>query len=131
MLNFNRLVDRILAIESGKQIVGQKSVSGNEAFFTGHFPDRSVMPGVLILETIIQAAALLLSPDGGISESLHLTGIHRARFLCPVVPGDILIVSATLTNRQENIGWVNGDARVSGKLVCDMSFSFLLGWDRE
>ena len=94
------LVDRVLEIEKGVRIKALKNVSINEPFFTGHFPRRPVMPGVLMLEALAQAAAILsfnslgLDPDD--STVYYFAGIDRARFKRPVKPGDQLILDVTL-----------------------------------
>src|SRR6187431_2326248 len=84
------LVDRILEIEEGKRIVGLKNVTANEQFFQGHFPGAPVMPGVLIIEALAQAGAVLLLSDipDRASKLVYFTGIDEARFRRPVVPGD-------------------------------------------
>ncbi len=119
------LLDRILEIEPGKRVVGEKCVSGNEPFFQGHLPGYSVMPGVLVLEAIAQVGAvLLLSREDGKGKLLYLTGIRHARFRHPVLPGDVLTLSMTLLRVRGTAGWAKGEARVDGKLVCNMAFSF-------
>ena len=91
------LIDRVLERESGKRIVALKNVSINEPFFQGHFPGNPVMPGVLIIEAMAQAAALFSFADGGNGQGegasqtvYYLVGIDNARFRKPVVPGDQL-----------------------------------------
>jgi 3-hydroxyacyl-[acyl-carrier-protein] dehydratase len=121
------LVDRILEIEPGKRVVGRKCVTHGEPFFRGHFPGRAIKPGVLVLETIAQVGAvLMLSGTQAAGVFPCLTGIRRARFRCPVVPGDVMTVTVTVTRLRGHAGWARGEARVAGKLVCDMAFSFCL-----
>jgi 3-hydroxyacyl-[acyl-carrier-protein] dehydratase len=121
------LVDRILEIDQGKRIVGRKSVSYDEPFFSGHFPTRAIMPNVLIIEAITQVGAvLLLSGESGKGKLPYLTGIQQAQFWSPVVPGDVLTITVTITRLRGNAGWAKGEARVAEKLVCDMAFSFFI-----
>ena len=113
------LVDRIIEIEEGKRIVGIKNVTINEAFFQGHFPKKPVMPGVLILEAMAQTGALLLI--GSIPERekklIYLTGIEKARFKKPVVPGDQLKMELTLLNLKDRFCRMGGKAFVNDNLV--------------
>jgi len=119
------LVDKIIEVEPGKRIVGQKIVDVDELFFKGHFPGRAIMPGMLILEAIAQLGGVLCLPrESAQKEPPFLTRIQRARFRRPVVPGDVLTITVTLTRLRGNVGWAKGQARVKGILVCDMAFSF-------
>jgi 3-hydroxyacyl-[acyl-carrier-protein] dehydratase len=101
------LVDRVLACEPGKSIRALKNVTFNEPFFPGHFPGRPVMPGVMIIEALAQAAGLLafitadVYPDE--NSRFFFVGIDRARFRRPVEPGDQLILSATLERNLKGI----------------------------
>ena len=93
------LVDRVLEIEPGKRIKALKNVTYNEPFFTGHFPQTPVLPGVLVLEALAQASALLafksFDIDGTAEKLFYFTSIDKARFRRPVVPGDQLFLNAT------------------------------------
>lgn len=117
------LVDRVLAIEKGKSIKALKNVSINEPFFMGHFPHRPVMPGVLMLEAMAQAAALLafdtldVVPDE--KTVYYFAGIDAARFKRPVEPGDQLIMDVTLERMKAGIFKFKGVARVDGNLACE------------
>jgi 3-hydroxyacyl-[acyl-carrier-protein] dehydratase/UDP-3-O-[3-hydroxymyristoyl] N-acetylglucosamine deacetylase/3-hydroxyacyl-[acyl-carrier-protein] dehydratase len=114
-------VDKIIEIEEGKRIVGIKNVTINEQFFQGHFPKKPVMPGVLILEAMAQTGALLLI--GSIPERekklIYLTGIEKARFRRPVVPGDQLKMELTLLNLKERFCRIGGKAFVENNLVAE------------
>ena len=103
------LVDRVLAFEPGVSLVGIKNVTFNEPFFQGHFPQKPVMPGVLILEALAQATGLLAfntERRGAERDTLYyLVGIDSARFKQPVVPGDQLRLSVTVTKQKRGI-WV-------------------------
>ncbi|WP_308388595.1 3-hydroxyacyl-ACP dehydratase FabZ [Acidithiobacillus sp. AMEEHan] len=100
------LVDRILEIEIGKSLRALKNVTMNEPHFQGHFPDFPVMPGVLIIESLAQAAAILafVSEDKyGENAAVYFAGIDKARFRKPVTPGDQLILSAEVTRRKSGL----------------------------
>ncbi len=124
------LVDRVLEIEKGKSIRAIKNVTINEPFFTGHFPHRPVMPGVLMLEALAQAAALLsfdalgASPDD--NTVYYFAGIDGARFKRPVEPGDQLILEVELLRMKAGIfkfkacGKVRNDVAVEAELMCTM-----------
>jgi 3-hydroxyacyl-[acyl-carrier-protein] dehydratase len=103
------LVDRVLAFEPGQSLLAIKNVTCNEPFFQGHFPEKPVMPGVLILEALAQATGLLAfntENRGAERDTLYyLVGIDNARFKQPVVPGDQLRLSVTVTRQKRGI-WV-------------------------
>lgn len=121
------LVDRVLEIEKGKRIKALKNVTINEPHFTGHFPHRPVMPGVLILEAMAQAAALLafdaldLTPDQ--NTVYYFAGIEGARFKRPVEPGDQLILDVTLDRMKAGIFKFTGRALVGDALACEASMT--------
>jgi len=117
------LIDRVLQLELGKTIIAVKNVSINEPFFPGHFPGSPVMPGVLILEAMAQAAALLsfktenYAPDEiGI---VYFAGIDGARFKKPVIPGDQLIISVEILRRVRGIWKYKARVDVDGALVAE------------
>lgn len=116
------LVDRVLELEKGKRIQALKNVTINEPFFVGHFPHRPVMPGVLMLEAMAQAAALLAfdavdkTPDD--KTVYYFAGIDNARFKRPVEPGDQLIMDVTLDRMKAGIFKFTGVTRVQGNIVC-------------
>ena len=124
------LVDRVLAIDKGKTIRAIKNVTMNEPFFQGHFPHRPVMPGVLMLEALAQAAALLAfdALDTSPSEDTvyYFAGIDGARFKRPVEPGDQLILDVTLLRMKAGIfkfkarALVGQDLAVEAELTCAM-----------
>jgi len=117
------LVDRVLEIEDGKRIVGMKNVTINEPFFQGHFPGNPVMPGVMILEALAQAAAILsFKTFNHVStENLlyYFVGIDRARFKKPVVPGDVLALEVTMLRQVRGIGKFGARALVEDSLVAE------------
>ena len=115
------LIDRILEIDPGKRIVGLKNVTANEQFFQGHFPGAPVMPGVLIVESMAQCAAVLCLLDiPERDEKLFLFGgVDKARFRRPVTPGDQLILEITMLQKRSNTIKVRGEAKVNGQLVAE------------
>jgi 3-hydroxyacyl-[acyl-carrier-protein] dehydratase len=115
------LIDRILEVEPGKRIVGLKNVTANEEFFQGHFPGAPVMPGVLIVESIAQCAAVLCLLDiPNRDEKLFLFGgVDKARFRRPVTPGDQLIMEVTILQKRATTIRVRGEAKVNGILVAE------------
>jgi 3-hydroxyacyl-[acyl-carrier-protein] dehydratase len=117
------LVDRVLALEKGKSIKALKNVTINEPFFMGHFPHRPVMPGVLMLEAMAQAAALLAFDTLGVVPDdktvYYFAGIDAARFKRPVEPGDQIVIDVTLDRMKAGIFKFKGVCRVDGNLACE------------
>ena len=117
------LVDRVLEIEPGKYIKALKNVSINEPFFMGHFPKHPVMPGVLMLEAMAQAAALLSFSTLGVTPDdktvYYFAGIDGARFKRPVGPGDQLIMDVSLLRMKSGIFKFKGVSRVDGNIACE------------
>ncbi len=118
------LVDKIIELELDKKVVGVKSVTGNEPFFEGHFPDYPVMPGVLIVEAMAQASGILLLnalPDPK-SKLVLFMSITNAKFRKPVVPGDQLILEAELITKRPKYFAIKGAAYVENTLVAEAEF---------
>ena len=117
------LVDRVLEIETGKRIKALKNVSINEPFFMGHFPHRPVMPGVLMLEAMAQAAALLAFDTLGVVPDdktvYYFAGIDGARFKRPVEPGDQLVMDVSLDRMKAGIFKFKGTTRVGDEVACE------------
>lgn len=115
------LIDRILEIVPGERVKALKNVTVNEPFFPGHFPTRPVMPGVLIIEAMAQAAGVLTFQTAGIvpepDDRFYFVGIDKARFRKPVVPGDQLILNVTLTRSLKGIWKFEASADVDGREV--------------
>ncbi len=114
------LVDRVLELEPHKRIKALKNVSINEPYFVGHFPSRPVMPGVLILEALAQAAALLTFAEAQYDPATvlyYFAGIDKARFKRPVEPGDQLILNVTFERHLRNIWKFNACAEVDGAVA--------------
>ncbi len=117
------LVDRVLELEKGKRIVALKNVTINEPFFMGHFPHRPVMPGVLMLEAMAQAAALLAFDTLGTTPDdktvYYFAGIDSARFKRPVEPGDQLVMTVALDRSKSGIFKFSAQAHVGTELACE------------
>ena len=124
------LVDRVLELEVNQRIKALKNVTINEPFFAGHFPHRPVMPGVLTLEALAQAAALLAFESAGASVPpdaiVYFVGIDGARFKRPVEPGDQLILDVAIDRMKAGI-WkfktrasVGGETAVEAELMCTL-----------
>ncbi|MEE8207482.1 MAG: 3-hydroxyacyl-ACP dehydratase FabZ [Nitrosomonadaceae bacterium] len=117
------LVDRVLSCESGKEIVALKNVTINEPFFSGHFPHHPIMPGVLIIEALAQAAALLTLKTANLkvdSDSVYyFVGIDEARFKKPVYAGDQLILKVAIARQLKGVWKYSARAEVNDKLVTE------------
>lgn len=117
------LVDRVLELDKGKSIKALKNVTINEPFFGGHFPHRPVMPGVLMLEAMAQAAALLAFDTLGATPDdntvYYFAGIDGARFKRPVEPGDQLVMDVTLDRMKAGIFKFKGITRVGADVACE------------
>ncbi len=115
------LVDKVIDYKAGEYLIGVKNVSVNEPFFPGHFPQRPVFPGVLIMEALAQATGLLAfktqggKPDG--KSLYYFAGIDNCRFKRPVQPGDQLFLEVKLLTTKRNIWKFSAEAKVDGKIV--------------
>jgi 3-hydroxyacyl-[acyl-carrier-protein] dehydratase len=119
------LVDRITHLEPGHRVVGYKNITANEPFFTGHFPGNPLMPGVLIIEALAQlGGTAILEPGAFARKTPYLAGIDKAKFRRPVVPGDCLMMEATVLRSKLNVGWVAAEAKVDDKLICSAELMF-------
>lgn len=115
------LVDRILEIEKGESIVAIKNVTVNEPFFQGHFPERRVMPGVLIIESLAQAGGVLLYhslPDAE-HTLVFLTKVNNAKFRRPVIPGDQLVLKVHISKQKNRFCQIEAKAYVDDELVAE------------
>ena len=123
------LIDKVTDMIVNESVTGIKSVTFNEPFFPGHFPDRPVMPGVLILESMAQTAACLVSyQDKSLSSNnlVFFTGVKKAKFKKPVIPGNELILKINLLSNKRSLYKFNGEAFVRNKLVASSEFSAML-----
>lgn len=116
------LVDRVLDYEPGKWLKALKNVSYNEPFFAGHFPQRKVFPGVLMLEAMAQATGVLSymsHKDAGDSSALYyFASIDNARFKKPVIPGDTMVMEVELQKVRRGMGKFTGVCKVDDEIVC-------------
>ncbi len=115
------LIDRVVEIERKRRIVAIKNVTINEPFFQGHFPGFPIMPGALVVEAIAQAGGVLLMPEVPDRDKklMVFTGIEKARFRRPVVPGDQLRIEVKVLNWKPRVAKMEGKATVNGKLACE------------
>lgn len=121
------LVDTILEIETGKRAVGIKNVSINEAFFQGHFPQKPVMPAVLIIEALAQVGAVaILSEEKYKGQLVLFAGIDKARFRRQVIPGDQLTLEVELKSLRANAGKGRGLAMVGKERAAEAELFFLI-----
>lgn len=125
------LVDRVIEVEVGKRIVALKNVTINEPFFTGHFPGRPIMPGVLLCEAVVQAGGILArlttpdpQKDGQIA---MLTTLDHVRFRQQVIPGDQVRLEVEALRRRGPFWKMRGLALVDGKVAAELEFTVALG----
>jgi 3-hydroxyacyl-[acyl-carrier-protein] dehydratase len=126
------LVDKIIELELSKRIVGIKNVTINEPFFTGHFPEKPIMPGVLILEAMAQAGGVLAFKSfPGMEGSVFFTGIDDARFRKPVIPGDQLKLVVEVVRHRREIWVFDGKALVDDDVVAEARIMAMLKMNKE
>ena len=119
------LIDRVVEFERGKRLVAIKNVTMNEPFFQGHFPGYPLMPGVLIVEAMAQAGAIIMLkeiPDRD-KKLAVFTGIEKAKFRRPVTPGDQLRIEVDVLSMRSRLGRMEAKATVDGKVVCQATLS--------
>ncbi|MPV85218.1 3-hydroxyacyl-ACP dehydratase FabZ [Ostreibacterium oceani] len=118
------MLDKVVTFEKGKSLTAIKNVTVNEPFFTGHFPQKPVMPGVMILEAMAQATGILgfksenMTPEEAQQSLYYFVGIDKARFKQVVVPGDQLEIEVLFERSRRGIFSFTGTARVDGKVAC-------------
>lgn len=124
------LVDRVLEVVPGESIVGLKNVTMNEPHFQGHFPDFPVMPGVLIVEAMAQASALMvvetMTEEEARRKIVYFMSIDSAKFRRPVIPGDSLYLHIKKLQTRGNVWKFTGEAKVDGKLCAEASFAAMI-----
>lgn len=123
------LVDKIIAMEENKSVIGVKNVTFNEPHFTGHFPDKPIMPGVLIIEAMAQTASVMVMNSGGRSlddSIVYFMSIDNAKFRKPVVPGDVLELHIEVVQNRGAVWKMAGVAKVEGIKVAEAGFSAMI-----
>ena len=126
------LIDRVVELEPGKRVVAMKSVTANEPQFTGHFPGRPIMPGVLMVEALAQAGAVaVLSLPEYRGKLALFAGIDECRFRRTVLPGDTLRLEVTLDKLRGVFGRGRGVASVDGEVAVEATISFVIPRDQS
>ncbi len=123
------LVDKVTLLEPNKKVIGIKNVTFNEPHFLGHFPDKPIMPGVLIIEAMAQAGALMVTaaPDFDADNKLvYFMSIEGAKFRKPVIPGDVLELHIDVVQNRGNVWKLSGIGIVSGQKVAEAQFSAMI-----
>jgi 3-hydroxyacyl-[acyl-carrier-protein] dehydratase len=123
------LVDRVESIVPDQSITAIKAVSMNEGFFQGHFPGRPIMPGVLIIEALAQAAGILAVESLGLANSgklVYFMAIEGAKFRTPVEPGCLLQLNVAFVQKRTNVCKFAGKASVDGKLAAEANFTAMI-----
>ncbi len=121
------LIDRIEELIPGKRAVGKKCVSYNEPYFTGHFPDEPVMPGVLIIEALAQVGAVIcLSLEENKGKNSYFGGINKARFRNKIVPGDVVTLEVELIKSKGNVGIATAKAYEGNKIYAQAELTFVV-----
>jgi 3-hydroxyacyl-[acyl-carrier-protein] dehydratase len=123
------LVDRVEEIVPNKSIRAIKAVTINEGFFQGHFPGRPIMPGVLVIEALAQAAAVLAIESFGIADSgklVYFMGIENAKFRAPVEPGVLLTLDVEVVQSRGRVSKFAGKASIDGKVATEVSFTAMI-----
>jgi 3-hydroxyacyl-[acyl-carrier-protein] dehydratase len=123
------MIDKVVDIVKGERAVGEKAVSVAEPHFQGHFPQRPIMPGVLIVEAMAQTAGVLVVHslgDGAMNKLVYFMTIDSARFRKPVVPGDLLRIHVTRKQNRGAVWKFDGEAKVGDKLVAEATFAAMI-----
>ena len=123
------LVDRVARLDIDQSIHAIKAVSMNEPFFQGHFPTRPIMPGVLIVEALAQAAGILAVESLGLAGSgklVYFMAIENAKFRSPVTPGVLLDLKASFVQKRARVCKFAGEASVDGKVTCEVQFTAMI-----
>ena len=114
------MVDRVDSVVEGVEITGLKNVTANEPYFTGHFPGRPIMPGVMIIESLAQLCGILAmqSYDKDDNNVFYLVGVDNAKFKKMVIPGDAMVLHATISKQKRSLWKFQATASVAGELAC-------------
>jgi len=122
------LIDRLLEVREGEYCRALKNISGNEEIFQGHFPQKAVFPGVMIIEALAQASGIVINytkTKNAENAIVFFAGIDNAKFRIPVIPGDQLILETVLKNQRKNFWIFDGKASVGGKLVAQAEIKLM------
>lgn len=123
------LVDRVLDLKKGEEITALKAVTFNEGFFQGHFPGRPIMPGVLQIEALAQAAGILAVETlelAGSGKLVYFMAIEEAKFRAPVEPGCLLTLKTGFVQQRSRVCKFWGEASVDGKVTCNVNFTAMI-----
>ena len=123
------MIDRVTDLVYEKSAIGHKNVTINEPHFQGHFPNKPIMPGVLIIEAMAQTAAILVVQSlGGVSEGtlVYFMSVENAKFRNPVVPGDVLEIHVETKQHRKTVWKFDGIANVNDKLVAEATFTAMI-----
>jgi 3-hydroxyacyl-[acyl-carrier-protein] dehydratase len=123
------MIDRVVGVKPGEEATGIKNVSINEHYFQGHFPERPVMPGVLIIEAMAQTAAVLVVHSLGASAEgklVYFMSVDSARFRRPVFPGDVLAVRVVKKHQRGNVWKFDATAHVEDRLAAEATFAAMI-----
>jgi 3-hydroxyacyl-[acyl-carrier-protein] dehydratase len=123
------LVDRVVDLKKGEEITALKAVTFNENFFQGHFPGRPIMPGVLQVEALAQAAGILAVETldlAGSGKLVYFMAIEEAKFRAPVEPGCLLMLKTGFVQQRARVCKFWGEASVDGKVTCDVKFTAMI-----
>ena len=122
------MIDRVLSVDPGKEVTAVKNISGNDIFFLGHFPEKAIMPGALIIEAMAQTAIILFATAKETKKDdkkqIYYFGSVKARFFHPVVPGDQLKIKAVNVKSLPNGAFVSAEAFVDEKKVSEAELVF-------
>lgn len=121
------LVDKILELIPGKKAVGIKLLGSNEPYFSGHFPGKPIMPGVLQIEAINQVGEYILLNDPKLAGKLvFITGCNNVKFKRSAVPGDVLVITTEVLDAESKFGKGKGRIEIDGRIICEADLSFYI-----
>ncbi len=128
------MLDKVINIDEGKGAVGIKNVTSNEPFFQGHFPSKPVMPGVLVVEAMAQAASVMVARTLGLEDKellVFFMGLEKTRFRKMVVPGDVLELHVSVLRGGGKVYKFSGEARVDGAVAAESEFMAMIQYPEQ